>query len=173
MKDKKQLLPKALYLVLATGMFYLMKFADSGIKVGGVTVLYCYLLGMGIIFLGAVSFLFRPQVEQMLLVGKYSLGLAFPYLFSVFFSMIVWVIDWSEPSIMRRGIFYALYQIIAVLVAMTTLYLFGEKGILLNFAAMAFANTITRICRTRRKAQQRLRKSWRRPWICCRVWRRS
>lgn len=143
MKDKKQLLLKALYLVLATGMFYLMKFADSGIKVGGVTVLYCYLLGMGIIFLGAVSFLFRPQVERMLLVGRYSLGLAFPYLFSVFFSMIVWVIDWSEPSIMRRGIFYALYQIIAVLVAMATLYLFGEKGILFNFGAMALANTIT------------------------------
>lgn len=32
---------------------------------------------------------------------------------------------------------------------------------------------ITRICRTRRKARQRLRKSWQRPWICCRAWRRS
>ena len=143
MKDKKQLLPKVLYLVLAAGMFYLMKFPDGGIKVGKITIMYCYLLGLAIIFLGAVSFLFRPQVERMLLVGRYGLGLAFPYFFSVFISMIVWVIDWSEPSIMRRGIFYAVYQIIAVLVAMATLYLFGEKGILLNFGAMALANTIT------------------------------
>ena len=124
-------------------MFYLMKFPDSGIKVGKITIMYCYLPGLAIIFLGAVSFLFRPQVERMLLVGRYGLGLAFPYFFSVFISMIVWVIDWSEPNIMRRGIFYAVYQVIAVLVAMATLYLFGEKGILLNFGAMALANTIT------------------------------
>ena len=115
MKDKKQLLPKVLYLVLAAGMFYLMKFPDSGIKVGKITIMYCYLPGLAIIFLGAVSFLFRPQVERMLLVGRYGLGLAFPYFFSVFISMIVWVIDWSEPNIMRRGIFYAVYQVIAVL----------------------------------------------------------
>ena len=45
-------------------MFYLMKFPDSGIKVGKITIMYCYLPGLAIIFLGAVSFLFRPQVAD-------------------------------------------------------------------------------------------------------------
>ena len=32
-------------------MFYLMKFPDSGIKVGRITIMYCYLPGLAIIFL--------------------------------------------------------------------------------------------------------------------------
>ena len=61
MKDKKQLLPKVLYLVLAAGMFYLMKFPDSGIKVGKITIMYCYLPGLAIIFLGGGQLFIPPS----------------------------------------------------------------------------------------------------------------
>lgn len=59
--------------------------------------------------------------------------------------MIVWLLDMSEPAVIVRGVFVAVYQIIAVLTAAATLYLFGEKGVFMDLAAMSLTYAIAAV----------------------------
>lgn len=140
MKRIGEYLLTAVYILIAAVMFYTLQMEPSSIELGGFNIMFFYVLGGGIILLGIGTFLVRPQVPRLLLLGKYCLILVLPYLVSVFMSLIIWVVNLAQPNVMIRGGFYSVYQIIAVLVAASTLYIFGDKGILVNFVAMVISN---------------------------------
>lgn len=125
---------------MASVMYYALQFENASVEFGGFNFMYFYLIGIGIIFLGALAFLANPQVDRLIVLTKYSVYISIPFLVSVFISLIIWVVNLAEPNVMIRGIFYSVYQIIAVMVAAVTLYFFGSKGIYLNLLAMVLTN---------------------------------
>lgn len=140
MEKLKKVILTGIYLVLAGVMYYSLQFEKNSIAMGGFNFMYFYLIGIAIIILGVGVFLVHPQVPRVWLLGKYSLELSLPYFISIFMSLIIWVVNFSAPNVMIRGIFYSGYQMLAVLVAASTLYIFGSKGILLNFVAIFLVN---------------------------------
>lgn len=140
MEKLKKVFLTGIYLVLSGIMYYSLQFQNSSIALGGFNFMYFYLIGIVIIILGMVGFLVHPQVPRIWLLGKYSLEISVPYFVSIFMSLIIWVVNFSAPNVMIRGIFYSGYQILAILVAASTLYMFGSKGIYLNFLAILLVN---------------------------------
>ncbi len=139
MEHVKKTMPLAVYLALAVPMFY---FAEEGIFIGGFGVMYMYLFGMGIIAVAVIAFLFCPNVKRGILSVKYAAVMSVPYLWSILYSLLVWVFSLAEFRVMTRGVFYVMYQIIAVAAAAATVYLFGNKGIYYQFLALVGANVI-------------------------------
>lgn len=145
MKEIKKGMISAVYLALMTLLYCSFTFDEVGLMVGGYHILYFYILGICIILLACVSFLIKPDIGKGILAIKYSGVLSFLYFISIFFSLIVWLAEMSAPEVIVRGIFVAVYQIIAVLVAASTLYLFGEKGIFMDLAAMSLTYGIAAV----------------------------
>ena len=135
----KQVLTKIIYLVLGTFMFY---FTMGAIEVGGFGFMYRYLFGIAIIALALVSFLFRPNMERAKHLAKGTLVMIAPYAVTVLWSTVIWISEFAELRTMTRGFFFPFYQMIAALVAFSTLYLFGKKGIWYQLAAMCLGNTL-------------------------------
>lgn len=133
------MLTKIIYLVLGTFMFY---FTMGAIEVGGFGFMYRYLFGMAIIALAAFSFLLRPNLERAKHLAKGALIMAAPYMVTVLWSAVIWISEFAELRTMTRGFFFPFYQIIAALVAFSTLYLFGRGGIWYQLIAMCLGNTL-------------------------------
>lgn len=129
----------ALYLILGIPMFY---FYEADITVGGFGVMYCYIFGIAIIILGFLVFLAVPNVERFLVLAGYSLILMLPYLFSLLYSFVIWVVKLEEFRIMTRGFFYPAYQMIGILTAASTMYIFGKKGIYCLVVCALFASLL-------------------------------
>ncbi len=138
-----------IYVVLAALMYNALNWNPLGVTIGGFTFMYMYLLGMGIIGIALLAFLINPQVPRAWLLVKYMLWLCMPYLLNVFISMIVWVLDLSAPNVIIRGTFFSVYQILAIMVAASTLYLFGDRGIEYHFIGLALASVITMVAAIR------------------------
>ena len=136
MKGIGKVMISAVYLILMTLLYCSFTLVDVGVMVGGYHILYFYILGIGIVLLACISFLIKPNIGNGILALKYSGILSVLYFVSIFFSLIVWLLDMSEPAVIVRGVFVAVYQIIAVLTAAATLYLFGEKGVFMDLTAM-------------------------------------
>ena len=134
-----------LYIILAALMYNALPWDPSGVTFGGFVFMYMYLFGIGIIGIAFLAFLVDPQVPRAWLLMKYSLWLSMPYLLNVFFSLIVWIVERSAPNVIIRGMFYSIYQIIAIMVAASTLYLFGDRGIVYNLIGIALASCITMV----------------------------
>lgn len=133
------------YIILAALMYNALGWEPSGVTVGGFTVMYMYLLGVAIIGIAFLSFLIDPQVPRAWLLVKDVLLISMPYLLSVFMSLIVWVLDRSAPNVIIRGAFYSVYEVLAIMVAASTLYLFGDKGIVCNFIGLVLGSCITMV----------------------------
>lgn len=133
------MLTKIIYLVLGTFMFY---FTMGAIEVGGFGFMYRYLFGVAIIALAAFSFLLRPNLERAKHLAKGALIMAAPYMVTVLWSAVIWISEFAELRTMTRGFFFPFYQIIAALVAFSTLYLFGRGGIWYQLIAMCLGNTL-------------------------------
>lgn len=139
MEYVKKALPLIVYLALAVPMFY---FAEEGIVIGGFGFMYMYLFGAGIIVVAGIAFLMCPDVRRGILSVKYAAVMSVPYLWSILYSLLIWVFSLTEFRVMTRGLFYVIYQIIAVMAAAATVYLFGNKGIYYQFLALVGANVI-------------------------------
>ena len=133
------MLTKIIYVVLGTFMFY---FTTGAIEVGGFGFMYRYLFGMGIIALAMMSFIIRPNLERAKRLAKGTLIMAAPYMVTVLWSAVIWISEFAELRTMTRGFFFPFYQTIAALVAFSTLYLFGKKGIWYQLVAMCLGNTL-------------------------------
>ena len=140
MEKIKENFAAAVYLALTAVMYYSMKFVPSGITLAGFEFMYIYLLAIAVILVAAAAFLVNPQIPRAWLLSKYSVQMAVPYFISIFISLIIWVVNLSEPNVMIRGLFYCVYQMISVVFAAATLYLFGERGVLLHFGGLVLAN---------------------------------
>lgn len=135
----KKISVQVLFFALAVPMFY---FFRNDIIIGGFGVMYQYLFGVGIIALALLSFLIKPEVKKSVVCLKQSVILSAPYLWTLAYSMLFWVFSLSQMKVITRGFSMIVYQIIAVLVAAATLYLFKQKGIYLLLAAMIASDAI-------------------------------
>lgn len=115
-----------LYFALSVVMFYLY---DGGFFVGGFGVEYKYLLGIGIIAMALVCFLVTADLRRAIHCAKDALVMMTPFLWTVAYSLVVWVVSGTSSRVMMKGTFYVVYQLIGILVAAGTLYMFGEKGV--------------------------------------------
>ena len=117
-------------------------FYDGSISIGGFGFMYSYLFGLLFIFLTFWHFLLHPDTDRAIFVGKASAVLMFPYLFSIAWSMSLWVFNLSQIRMITRGLFFPVYQLIAIGVGASAVYCFGGKGIFYQFASMTVSYLI-------------------------------
>ena len=139
MKGFEGWLLKLLYLALACAMFY---FVTEDIVIGGFGFMYRYLFGMAIIAMAFLVFLIRPKTERLLGTIKYCCVLSTPYLWTMLYSLVIWVLSFAQFRVMTRGFFFIVYQLIGILTAGATLYLFGKNGVFMMLGSVLLANTI-------------------------------
>ena len=128
-----------LYILVATAMFY---FYQGSLTLGGFGFMYQYLLGIGVILLAFTSFLAKPKVERAVILTKDGAVLSLAYMIPLLISVFIWAFSFSETRVMTRGLFFVVYQMIALMVAMSTVYLFGKKGIRYCLLSMLLANSM-------------------------------
>ena len=126
----------AAYLIMATAMFYV---SAEGFFVGSFGVEFKYLLALGIVALAAVHFLITADLRRGIRCCQDALVMARPYLWTLVYSLVFWVVTMAGFRVMTKGAFLIIYQFIAFLVAAGTLYMFGSKGIYLLMTALAAA----------------------------------
>ena len=84
----------------------------SGIASFGVE--YKYLLGIGIIALALLHFLISADLRSAIRCGQDSLVMARPYLWTLAYSLVFWVVTLAGFRVMTKGTFYIVYQLIAI-----------------------------------------------------------
>lgn len=142
MKKKiPQRLTELYFVVLGVLMYY---FLEGSIYIPAY-VTYRHLIAVLIALSGFVWFLVKPKVARGILVWKYALVLSIPMLVSVFFTLMIWVANQTEPVQIKRSLsIYLAYSfpIAMAFAAGTFLYMFGEKGIWYNLVSLLIANLI-------------------------------
>lgn len=133
MKKSGNIIFTIAYLAMAIPMFSLPK---QGFFIGSFGVEYKYLLAIGIIALSLLHFLITGDLRKAVRCLKDSAVFLYPYIFCIIYSLLLWVFTEAGFSVMTRGFFYIFYQVIAVLAAAGTLYMFGRKGIYLQMFAL-------------------------------------
>lgn len=139
MKEVYKLLILIIFFALAIPMFY---FSEGFLTIGGFGFMYMYLFGLGIILLGMVVFLIQPNIKRGILSAKYSIQLSMPYIWSILYSFLFWAFTMAAFRVITRGFFCVVYQIIGILVAISTLYLFGNNGIYYLLMALTISDVI-------------------------------
>lgn len=115
-----------MYFVLSVMMFYLY---GGGIFLGGFGLEFKYLLGLGIVAMAMVCFLITADLRRAIRCVQDALVMMTPFLWTLVYSLVVWVVSGTSGRVMIKGMFYVVYQLIGIMVAASTLYMFGEKGI--------------------------------------------
>lgn len=139
MKEIKKIVLIISYLALAIPMFY---YTNKDIVLGGFGFMYKYLFGLGIVALALFVFLVSPDFKRGSLSVRYTGIIAAPYLWILLYSLFLWAFTMSAFRVITRGLFYIVYQLIAVMAAAAVLYLFGEQGIYWQLLALFAADGI-------------------------------
>lgn len=126
MKKLGNFIVTAAYLVMCVLVFY---YADGGFFLGSFGVEYKYLLSIGIFMLAVLVFLITADLRRAIHCMQDALAMMRPYVWILGYSLLVWVLSGTGARVMIKGTFYVVYQIIGILAAAGTLYLFGTKGI--------------------------------------------
>lgn len=125
-----------LFFMCTIPMYYLY---DGWITLGGFGLMYSYLAGIAFIFICFWRFLIWPDMDRAAYIGKLALIAASPYLFSLLWSMGLWVFNLAEFRIITRGLFFPVYQLIAITVGACAVYCFGHRGAYYMLASLAAA----------------------------------
>ena len=128
-----------IYLVLASAMFFLQ---DTYFLVGGVEFSLKNPCAVGILFLALLNFIVTVRPGRTIVLVRHTVVQVFPYLIPFLFSAVIWVVSGAESIAIINGVGMIVPQILSVLIAAATLYLFGEKGALYCLGAMCAANFI-------------------------------
>lgn len=107
-------------------MYYLY---TGGISFAGVYFLYCYIAAAALVFFAFLTFLIFPEPERMVKVLKYAGILITPYIITMIYSLLIWVLNLTRIRVMVRGFFWPSYEILAIFAAASAVYLFGRKGV--------------------------------------------
>lgn len=142
-----------LYMLLAAPMFY---YIDGAFEVASYGIMYYYVFAAGIILLGFIAFLVTGNVTRLKLLTKMGAVLWLPYLFSLLYSFVIWIYEFTQLSIMTRGFFFAFYQLIAILTAAATILLFGEQAPWMQLTAMSISYSIHIVEAAQRSGWQNL-----------------
>ncbi len=128
-----------IYLVLATAMFYLQ---DTYFLVGGVEFSLKNPCAIAIVFLALINFTATVRLGRFLLLVRHTAVQMLPCVVPFLFSSIIWVVSWADGIAIINGNGMIAPQILSIIVAAATLYLFGEKGIWYCLGAMCAANLL-------------------------------
>lgn len=126
-----------LYMALATAMFFLQ---DTYFSLGDVAFSLKNPCALAILFLALLNFAATVRLGRLVVLVRHALTQMFPYLVPLVFSSAIWVVSGSDSSTILNGVGMILPQLLSVLVAAATLYLFGGKGLWYCLGAMCLAN---------------------------------
>ncbi|MDE7055166.1 MAG: hypothetical protein K2O84_10215 [Oscillospiraceae bacterium] len=129
-----------IYMILATGMFF---FQDTYFSVGEMELSLKNPCALAILFLALLNFVVTVRLDRLLVLARHTAVQSLPYLVPLVFSSIIWVSVRAEGAIVVNGISMILPQMLSVLVAAATVYLFGGKGIWYCLGAMCAANFLS------------------------------
>lgn len=129
-----------IYLVLATGMFFSQ---DTYVLVGNMEISLKNPCALAILFLALLNFTATVRLDRVMLLARYTAVQMLPLLIPLVFSSIIWVSQRAEGITVLNGVTMIVPQLLSVLVAVATLYLFGEKGIWYCLGAMCAANFLS------------------------------
>ena len=129
-----------IYMALATGMFF---FQDSYFLIGGMELSLKNPCALAILFLALLNFIATVRLDRLTLLKRHAVVQALPYLIPLVFSSIIWVNAGAGSDTVFNGLSMILPQLLSVLVAAATLYLFGGKGVWYCLGAMCAANFLT------------------------------
>ena len=125
-----------IYIFMAVPMFY---FTDTGFFIGSYGIMYYYIFAAGIILMGTMAFLIRADVMRLKILAQDSIVLWIPYLFSLIYSVFIWITEYTGTSTITRGTFFVLYQLIAIITAAATILIFGKYSPWMQLSAMCIA----------------------------------
>lgn len=126
-----------IYMLLATGMFF---FQDTYFSIGGIELSLKNPCALAILFLALLNFTVTVRLDRLLILSRHTAVQMLPCLVPLVFSSIVWVGTRAESIAVLNGVSMVIPQLLAVLAAAATLYLFGGKGIWYCLGAMCMAN---------------------------------
>ncbi len=129
-----------MYLLLATAMFVLQ---DAYFPVGGMELSLKNPCAAAILFLALFHFTATVRLDRALLLVRHTLVQMLPCLVPLFFSAVIWLASAADSAAITNGVGMILPQLLSVLVAAATLYLFGGRGIWYCLASMCAANFIS------------------------------
>ncbi len=126
-----------IYMTLATAMFF---WQDTYFVLGGVAFSLKNPCALGILFLALLNFIVAAKPGRTIVLFRYTMIQMLPCLIPLLFSSIIWVVSAVEAVSVTNGVGMISSQLLAVAVAMATLYLFGSRGIWYCLGAMCGAN---------------------------------
>lgn len=129
-----------IYIVLATGMFF---FQDAYFSVGGIELSLKNPCALAILFLALLNFIATVRLDRLIVLTRHTAVQTLPYLIPLVFSSVIWVSTRAESAAVLNGVSMILPQLLSVLVAAATVYLFGGKGIWYCLGSMCAANLIS------------------------------
>lgn len=112
-------------MLLATGMFF---FQDTYFSLGGMELSLKNPCALAIVFLALLNFIATVRLDRPLVLSRHTAVQALPYLIPLVFSSVIWVSTRAESAAVLNGVSMILPQLLSVLVAAATLYLFGGRG---------------------------------------------
>ena len=128
------------YMLLATGMFF---FQDTYFSLGGMELSLKNPCALAIVFLALLNFIATVRLDRLLVLSRHTAVQALPCLIPLVFSSVIWVSTRAESAAVLNGVSMILPQLLSVLVAAATLYLFGGRGLWYCLGAMCAANFIS------------------------------
>lgn len=128
-----------IYIVLATGMFF---FQDTYFSVADIELSLKNPCALAILFLALLNFIATVRLDRLLVLTRHTAIQMLPCFIPLFFSAVLWVSTKAESDIVLNGVSMILPQLLSVLVAAATVYLFGSKGIWYCLGSMCAANLI-------------------------------
>ncbi len=128
------------YTALAVAMFFLQ---DAYFSIGGIELSLKNPCALGIVFLALLNFIVTVRLGRVMVLTRHAIIQALPFLIPLVFSAIIWVSSGVGSVAVINGVSMIVPQLLSVLVAAATLYLFGEKGIWYCLGAMCAANFLS------------------------------
>lgn len=128
-----------------TVLAFLMYYFFEEVAYFPIGVSYRHIVALVIIASTFVLFLIKPQMAEAFASVKTAVAFSMPMFVVLVASVLVWVMDLSEISVINRGLstyFFLINWLSFALAATSLLYVFGEDGIWYNLLALVAANIV-------------------------------
>ena len=132
---------KAVFFAVAVMMYF---FINEILNVG-VFVTYRHVFALALTAFAILCFLLRPNVARLAVALKDALAYSVPLFVTLTASLYIWFAGHADTSVIARGLSGSIAynnMLSFALAAAAFLYMFGERGIWYNLAAMLAANLL-------------------------------
>lgn len=133
---------KALYFIVVAVMMYY--FLNEYIDVG-LYITFRHVFTLVLFFSATLLFLYKPDVAKGFTVAKEACVYSVPLLVTTVVSLFIWFMDTVDISVVSRGLsssFVYTNMLSFALGAGALLYIFGNRGVWYNLAAILIANIL-------------------------------